>query len=94
MSIYSTVDYLYGEGEKDGKKRGLLLGKCQQSGKLLSRHGKRRFGPPSDEQRALLDIPGRRRKNDLAAVQELLRVRHRRVSLAEVGELHLVALGE
>jgi hypothetical protein len=55
MSIYSTVDYLRAEGQKDGERRGLLEGACRQGCKLLLRHGKRRFGPGDDGQRALLE---------------------------------------
>jgi hypothetical protein len=54
-TIYSTLNYLHDTGAKDGRERGLSEGASRQLGKLLSRHGKRRFGPPPDEQRGLLD---------------------------------------
>jgi hypothetical protein len=55
MTIYSTVNYLRAQGEKDGTARGLQVGQCRQGCKLLLRHGNRRFGPVAAEQRALLD---------------------------------------
>ncbi|CAN5487540.1 hypothetical protein BH10PLA2_BH10PLA2_23760 [soil metagenome] len=48
MSIYSTVDFLQAEGERDGRLRGHHEGACRQACKLLLRFGKRAFGPPTD----------------------------------------------
>jgi hypothetical protein len=39
MTIYSTINYLIAEGEKDGKLRGHKEGACRQLSKLLRRHG-------------------------------------------------------
>jgi hypothetical protein len=55
MEIYSTLHYLYLEGEKEGKARGAREGACRQLGKLLLRHGQRLFGPPAEDQCALLE---------------------------------------
>jgi hypothetical protein len=55
MSIYSTVAYLYDEGQKEGRQRGIQEGACRQLAKLLSRHGKRSFGPLQPEQRNVLE---------------------------------------
>jgi hypothetical protein len=51
--IYSTIDYLYAQGVKDGRERGLREGACREVCKLLLRHGRRTFGDPSEEQRAV-----------------------------------------
>src|SRR5258708_6149834 len=56
MEIYSTLTWLYKQGEQDGRERGLSEGECRQLRKLLLRHGKRKAGEPSTEQRALLDV--------------------------------------
>jgi hypothetical protein len=55
VSIYSTIDYLRSVGERDGKERGAREGAARQLGRLLRRHGKRKFGSPPPEQQALLD---------------------------------------
>jgi hypothetical protein len=55
MGIYSTLDHLHALGAKDGRERGLCEGACRQLGKLLLRHGKRRLGPPTPAESALLD---------------------------------------
>lgn len=55
MSIFATIDHVYALGEADGRQRGSDEGACQQTGKLLLRHGNRQFGPPTAEERAFLD---------------------------------------
>jgi hypothetical protein len=55
VGIYSTLDYLHSVGARDGHARGLEAGICRQVGKLLLRHGKRRFGPPPEAHQTLLD---------------------------------------
>ena len=56
MEMYSTLVWLHEQGEKDGRERGLREGECRELRKLLLRHGKRRFGEPTSEQLALLDV--------------------------------------
>jgi hypothetical protein len=55
VSIYSTIDYLRNLGTRDGRERGVPAGAARQLGRLLLRHGKRLFGPPSPEQQGLMD---------------------------------------
>ena len=55
MSIYSTIDYLRNLGMRDGRERGVQAGAGRQLGRLLLRHGKRLFGPPSPEQQEQMD---------------------------------------
>jgi hypothetical protein len=55
MKIYSTLMHLYHLGEKDGLDCGRRDGACQQLGKLLLRHARRRFGPPTTVQSAQVD---------------------------------------
>jgi hypothetical protein len=54
MSIYSTFDYLFSQGAKDGSRRGSSDGACRQLAKLIRRHGKRAFGELTPEQREIL----------------------------------------
>jgi hypothetical protein len=56
MEMYSTLMWLAQQGEQDGRQRGLIEGECRQLRKLLLRHGKRRLGEPTPEQRAVLDV--------------------------------------
>src|SRR5437016_2176050 len=69
MSIYSTVDFLHAEAERDGKACGLAEGSSRQISKLLLRHGKRQFGPASEEQRAL--VVGLADRVDLAGLERI-----------------------
>jgi hypothetical protein len=82
MGIYSTVDYLRREGAKDGRERGLREGACQQTCKLLLRQGKRLLGPPTEEQRALLETLA-----DRDALGSLERIRDRFPSVTSWVEL-------
>lgn len=69
MSIYSTINFLQAEGERDGKARGLAEGTSRQLSKLLLRHGKREFGRASDEQRAL--VVGLADRTDVLALERI-----------------------
>jgi hypothetical protein len=56
VGIYSTIDYLRSLGMRDGRERGVRGGAAGQLGRLLLRHGRRRFGPPAQAQQRLVDV--------------------------------------
>jgi len=60
MHVYSTLTHLHDLGKHDGLECGRREGHSRQLGKLLSRAGKRLFGPPGDGQRDRLDLLARR----------------------------------
>jgi hypothetical protein len=72
VSIYSTIDYLHARGAADGRERGTREGACRQLARLLLRHGKRKLGPPSADERGRLD-----RLADKVALTELVLARDR-----------------
>lgn len=71
-SLYSTLQHLVDEGEREGRLAGAREGASRQLARLLSRHGKRRFGPPAEEVRELLD-----RLVDRVALESLERIQER-----------------